>query len=104
MEIQFDSSKVVPATDIHGDDAEDSRLLKDMFAKASTFLESFPWCDKILSSHFSLGVGGVVAVFLFQIENSRDDVDDWVWIIVGDIPPAYARLLALHGGCGFHWH
>jgi hypothetical protein len=30
-----------------------------------------------------------VVVFLFEIIPSREDVDDKVWLIVGDLPPAY---------------
>jgi hypothetical protein len=26
---------------------------------------------------------------LFQISPARQDVDEWVWVIVGDLPPAY---------------
>ena len=30
-----------------------------------------------------------MAVFLFRIEPSRPGVDEWLWVIYGDVPPAY---------------
>jgi hypothetical protein len=30
-----------------------------------------------------------IYIFLFEITSEREDVDSWVWVIVGDIPPAY---------------
>jgi hypothetical protein len=36
--------------------------------------------------------GGIFAVFFFHIRRSRVDVDPWIWIVVGDIPPSYLPL------------
>ncbi len=60
-----------------------------MLDEARQYLASFSWCEGIKSSYSGLGVGGVVAVFLFEISHSREDVDDWMWVVVGDLPPAY---------------
>jgi len=40
-------------------------------------------------TRFGGGVGGIFAVFFFQIRPSRPNVEPWIWIIVGDIPSAY---------------
>lgn len=34
----------------------------------------------------------MLGVFLFEIEPSRSGVDKYVWIVVGDIPPAYVDV------------
>ena|ERR1700744_4000346 len=36
-----------------------------------------------------MGGGGIAAVFLFEIEPASTDVDGMLWVIVGDLPPAY---------------
>lgn len=72
-----------------GRDAEDDRLLKLMASQAQTYLRSFPWCKQIREAYFGDGYGGIVAVFLFRIEPARSGVDEWLWVIFGDIPPAY---------------
>lgn len=60
-----------------------------MAQDAKEFLSSFTWCKEITELYFGCGIGGVIAVFLAQIIPSESTVDDWLWIVVGDVPPAY---------------
>src|SRR5262249_54855694 len=60
-----------------------------MRAGAERFLGSFAWCGGVAESYFGLGVGGIVAVFLFRIRPARAGVDEWLWVVTGDLPPAY---------------
>jgi hypothetical protein len=83
---------VVPVERMKGDDDEDTALLKEMFEQAKNYILSFSWCESIASSFFACGVGKIFAIFLFQISPARPDVDHWMWIVVGDIPPAYIPL------------
>ena len=84
-----DMRRVVPIADMAGDSANDTALLKDMLTEASRYLKSFSWCGQIVETYFGLGVGGIVAVFLFGVSPSEPDVDEWLWVVVGDVPPAY---------------
>ena len=84
-----DFGKVEPASQMKGDSEHDTELLKQMLKEAQAYLSAFDWCEAIRESHFGLGVGGVVAVFLFRIIPSREGVDEWLWVVVGDLPPAY---------------
>lgn len=81
--------RVVPVSHMAGEDAEDTELLKGLLAEAESYLASFDWCERLEEAYFGLGVGGIVAVFLFRVRPARPDVDDWLWVIVGDLPPAY---------------
>jgi hypothetical protein len=47
------------------------------------------WCRSVRREYFGLGVGGVLAVFCFEIDPAESDADRWLWIVVGDLPPAY---------------
>lgn len=38
---------------------------------------------------FGDGIGGIIGIFFAHIEPERSDVDEWLWVIVGDLPPAY---------------
>lgn len=80
---------VVPIDQIFGDDEEDTRLLRAMASRAQEFILSFSWCKSIHAAYFGDGCGGVVALFLFRIEPSEANVDEWLWVVVGDLPPAY---------------
>ncbi len=79
----------MPVDSIEGDSAADANLLRKMATEAHEFMCEKEWCERIDSQHFAFGVGGVVAVFLFQITPRSEDVDSSLWVIVGDLPPAY---------------
>jgi hypothetical protein len=74
---------------MYGEDEEDSRLLHLMADGAERYLSSFKWCQGIKERFFGDGYGGIVAVFLFHMEPGSVGVDEWLWVIFGDIPPAY---------------
>lgn len=74
---------------MRGDSAADTDLLEKMAEEAKAFLQAFEWCTAIDGSYFGYGVGGVVGVFLFRIVPAAEGVDDCLWVIIGDLPPAY---------------
>jgi hypothetical protein len=84
-----DLTQVVPVRDIKGENDEETLGLRKMFDEAQRFLSAFNWCVRIEESYFGFGYAGIVAVFLFKICPVRADVDDWLWVVVGDLPPAY---------------
>lgn len=89
MTSTVDFSKICPIVEMRGEDREETLLLEEMFKCAKNYLESFDWCERISEAWFGLGVGGVVAVFLFEILPKTHDVDEWLWVIAGNFPPAY---------------
>lgn len=72
-----------------GGDEEDTELLRVMASGAQKYIRSFSWCKRIREVYFGDGYGGIVAVFLFHIESTRTDVDEWLWVISCDLSPAY---------------
>jgi len=89
MESKVPVNSVVPLSRMVGDDDEDSKLLSVMASGAQNYLRCFPWCKDICEAYFGDGYGGIVAVFLFRIEPARAGVDESLWVIFGDVPPAY---------------
>jgi hypothetical protein len=87
--MNIDFSKLTPCRGIRGEDAEETRDLNQMVQEARGFVASFAWCQKIAECYFGFGVGGIVAIFLFRIEPRGENVDEWLWTVVGDLPPAY---------------
>jgi hypothetical protein len=75
-----------------GDDDEDTALLRQMSDEATEYISSFSWCETIVATYFGGGVGGVFAIFFYKIRPARAEVDPWIWVIVGDIPPAYLPI------------
>ena len=80
---------VVPIDQMSGDDEEDTRLLQAMASEAQAYIQGFPWCKSVREAYFGDGFGGIVAIFLFRIEPSKANVDEWLWVVVGDLPSAY---------------
>ena len=80
---------VLPLESMQGISTEDGELLKSMAKDAESFLHSFPWCRSVERRYFGAGIGGVIGIFLFEIVPATTDVDRWIWVIVGDLPPAY---------------
>jgi hypothetical protein len=86
----IDFTKVVPASQLTGDDEEDTSLLKGILGEAEEYiLAQQKWCPSIKNAYFGFGIGRVVAVFLFEIIPKSQNVDDYVWVIVGDLSPLY---------------
>lgn len=85
--IQFE--KIIPANEIEGEDEEDKSLILKSLTDARKYITSMKWCAGIKEEYLGLGIGGVVSIFLFHIEPNSSEVDEFVWVIVGDLPPAY---------------
>ena len=89
MQEELPVTGVVPTSAMTGEDEEETARLREMEGQARAFLSSFQWCESIDGLYFGDGVGGVCAVFFAHIKPSRPDVDEHLWVVVGDLPPAY---------------
>ncbi len=83
---------LVSVPSMKGENEEDTLLLQQMSRDAEAYLRSFSWCGNVKTTFFGGGVGGVFAVFLFNIQPMRPDIDPWIWVVVGDIPSAYLPM------------
>ena len=63
--------------------------VREMASEASDFLSSHQWCGEVTSGRLALAVAGVVGVFQFDFVPAAPGVDDTLWVVVGDLPPAY---------------
>jgi hypothetical protein len=86
---RVDMSKVTPAAQMRGEDAEETAGLRELLEEATAYLKRLRWHRGIREAYFGLGVARIVGVFLFEVVPARPEVDDTVWVVVGDLPPAY---------------
>src|SRR5215207_1799919 len=89
MNAHVDMSKVTPAALMRGEDAEETAGLKELLEEATAYLNRFNWHRGLGEAYLGIGVPKILGVFLFEIVPASEDVDDKVWVIVGDLPPAY---------------
>lgn len=57
--------------------------------KATNYLTAFRRCGNVRESFPAFDIGYPLGVFLFRIEPRLVGVDDTLWVVVGDGPPAY---------------
>ncbi|MDD5010737.1 MAG: hypothetical protein PHQ00_01285 [Phycisphaerae bacterium] len=86
---KLDMKQVVPIEEMAGRDKKDIASLKEMLKEAENYLKSFKWCPEIEKIYFGFGIGGVIAVFLFKFKEKIQETDEFLWVVVGDLPPAY---------------
>jgi hypothetical protein len=65
------------------------REIVDAHRKAENYLLGFKWCAGIKDSFLYYSLGKVFSIFLFEIDNSQSANDNFLWVIVGDIPSMY---------------
>ena len=87
--MNVDFTKVVPSAEFVGEDDEETQLVREMVEDARRYVTSFRWCDALRADYVGIAIGRVVAVILAQIVPAEEGVDEWLWIVVGDLPPAY---------------
>src|SRR4051812_34606566 len=73
------------------EDSDEKSRVRRMLRRAREYLASFDWAGRIVAERVGLAVGDVVAVFLFQLEPAARDVDEWIWVIDGDVPKRVHR-------------
>ncbi|MES2275142.1 MAG: hypothetical protein V4592_03905 [Bacteroidota bacterium] len=63
--------------------------------KASSYLSDFLWCKQIINAGLYLNLGSTLCIFLFEIENTSSSDDNYLWVIVGDLPAMYLDVYAV---------
>lgn len=66
--------------------------VEKMYKDACQYLTFYNWCGEITESYVGMHFEGIIGIFLFQFVPNREDVDEWVWVIVGDLPPTYLTV------------
>jgi hypothetical protein len=89
MQVSPNLSKVIEFSAIDHELTVGIADIRKMHDEAVAFLEAKSWSGSIKRSYLGLAHPGIVAVFLFHIAPDQEDVDEWIWVIVGDLPPAY---------------
>jgi hypothetical protein len=70
---------------------EELQAIMGLYEKAKAYLENFEWCLVTKRCWYDKdnGIYEKLGIFLFEIEPLNNNVDDFIWIIVGDLPSFY---------------
>jgi hypothetical protein len=63
--------------------------VRTLAARAQSYVEHFGWCQEVRACHLGFAISGVLGVFRVELEPRGAGVDPAVWVVVGDLPPAY---------------
>lgn len=85
----MDMAKVVPLDQLVGEDDEETKELHYLARCARDFLTAFDWCAGVREMYSGIAIARVIGVFLTHIDAKGEGVDEWLWVIVGDLPSAY---------------
>lgn len=80
---------MAPLETINPSNLKDKLSFYDLSKEAKEFLLGHKWCKRIKEGYLDIGVEGIFAVFYFEIEPADPSIDKQLWVIVGDLPPAY---------------
>ena len=56
---------------------------------ALKFIDSQKWCKQVIDVKFDRGWGYIMSVFFLTIDPTHKEIPEHLWVIVGDLPPAY---------------
>ena len=70
---------------------EEIQTILSLYYNAKNYMEDFDWCVSIKKCWYDkdFGIYVKIGIFLFEIEPLNEDIDDFIWVIVGDLPSVY---------------
>ena len=70
---------------------EEIQAILGLYYDAKNYIEDFDWCLSTKKCWYDkdFGIYEKFGVFLFEIKPLNNNVDDFIWVIVGDLPSVY---------------
>jgi hypothetical protein len=81
-------SQLVEPRELAFDDPRDAEWFSETLEEAKSFLLGFAWCERVNRVLVGVLEPGIVCVLQAEIE-AEPPADALLWVIVGDVPPAY---------------
>ena len=82
----IDFSSIIPIEDLN---KETLCNVSETYHSAKEYMENQKWCIRILESYLGIGEGEILGVFWFKIIPSDEKIEEYLWVVVGDLPPLY---------------
>lgn len=60
-----------------------------LIKESKEYLSRQTWCKVIYQGWLFTNIGYALNIFLYKIENKQSPEDNFLWIVVGDLPPIY---------------
>ena len=89
----IDTSRMTPK-----DNIPNEGIIAKYLGEANAYLAAQPWMSRIEDTFLDREMSGKVAVFFFEIAVTKLCPDSGIWVIVGDIPPAFIDIAHCKNG------
>lgn len=66
--------------------------VREYAEEARDLIESQPWCRQVTAIRLAWATAGILGVFEVDLQPDSPGVDPTLWVVVGDLPPAYLVL------------
>lgn len=85
----MDNCAFQPIEAITADDPQEADRLRGLAVEALDYIQGFGWCPPLRQVLLAFGIGGIIGLFLVRFAEPAGGVDDALWVVSGDLPPAY---------------
>ena len=78
---------------------EEIQAILSLHYDAKNYIEDFDWCVSIKKCWYDKdhSIYEKIGIFLFEIEPINNIVDNFIWVIVGDLPSVYLDKSVMTG-------
>jgi hypothetical protein len=80
-----DMKKIINLVPVPGD----KYSLYEFGQEAKRFIHSHKWVERVFDGYLAKGFEGVLGIFYFEVLPKSKKLDSEIWVIAGDLPPAY---------------
>lgn len=87
IEVQLDSFEIFEELDFEGD-----IKLEEFCNQGRNYIKRFTWCEGVNKSWLAYYLEGIFATNIFEVSSSNPNVDKYIWVLTGDLPPAYVDI------------
>lgn len=63
--------------------------VKTLAEKAVSFVQRHSWCAEVVSGQVGFAIPDKLGVFLLELTPAGPEAERQLWVVVGDVPPAY---------------
>jgi hypothetical protein len=84
-----DMLSVTPLDHVESKSFSGKNEFQGALSEAKRFIEFYDWVKFVKRTWVGAVFDGIIYIFLFEIERARPDIDKYIWVLVGDIPPTY---------------
>lgn len=61
----------------------------DLVSVMDSYLAGFSWARRTKNVWVGISIPEALGLFLVELDPLSEDIDKYIWVVVGDLPPAY---------------